>query len=202
MVTLLVARITALRESDGKKLVALSTLRQLGLIILTLFIGGPFVCFFHLIMHAFAKANLFTIVGNLIHSRFSQQDLRETLRRTENSRITIINFIRIVRLRGVTFFSGFFSKEAILIRHYYLINTIFSIIFLFSIVTLTLIYCVKLIVALCVKRIMQPILHKSIRLYRITPSLCLCLLRIYLGAFSFFNIITEAIPLKRLSRLY
>jgi len=75
--TLVLASIAALIEADGKKVVALSTLRQLGLIFIALSLGNSLICLFHLLMHAFAKANLFLIVGNFLHMRFSQQDYRQ-----------------------------------------------------------------------------------------------------------------------------
>jgi len=93
----------AIAESDGKKIVALSTLRQLGLIYLSLGLGGSFICLFHLLMHALAKANLFLIVGNLIHSRFSQQDVRFIRIGNERFLLFLIRIIRVLSLRGVFF---------------------------------------------------------------------------------------------------
>jgi NADH:ubiquinone oxidoreductase subunit 5 (subunit L)/multisubunit Na+/H+ antiporter MnhA subunit len=113
--TLSVARLSALIETDAKKVVALSTLRQLGLIFIALAIGRPIICFFHIIIHAFAKANLFIIVGRILHRRFSQQDARLISSRRITFFITITITISLVRLVGIIFISGFFSKEQILI---------------------------------------------------------------------------------------
>jgi len=75
-ITLLVASLAALVEVDGKKIVALSTLSQLGLIFIALALGNSFICLMHVIIHALAKANLFLVVGRIIHVNYSQQDSR------------------------------------------------------------------------------------------------------------------------------
>merc|ERR1719270_225399 len=61
------AGITAIVEIDIKKVIALSTLRQLGIIIIILGIRNPVLSFFHLISHAFFKAILFICAGLIIH---------------------------------------------------------------------------------------------------------------------------------------
>jgi len=123
--TLMVARTAAMAESDGKKVVALSTLRQLGLIFISLSAGAPFVCLFHLLIHALAKANLFLVVGNLLHLRFSQQDARQLSTGSEDLSRSLIILISILSLRGVAFSSGFLSKDLILLNHFSKINSIF-----------------------------------------------------------------------------
>ncbi len=75
--TIVIAGASALYELDMKKIVALSTLRQLGLIMATLGLGLYEVAFFHLITHAFFKALLFIAVGNIIHLSRDFQDLRK-----------------------------------------------------------------------------------------------------------------------------
>lgn len=113
--TIILARIRALFETDLKKIVALSTLRQLGVMFLALGLGGFVLRYFHLLTHAFFKALLFICTGAVIHRRKDYQDLRLT-----GSRIfslpTINRFILISRfsLIGLPFISAFFSKEIIL----------------------------------------------------------------------------------------
>src|SRR5207249_2606067 len=75
--TIIIAGIRALYELDMKKIVALSTLSQLGLIIATLGMALFEVAFFHIIAHAFFKALLFMSVGNMIHLSSDFQDLRK-----------------------------------------------------------------------------------------------------------------------------
>lgn len=73
--TILMSAIRAVFEPDVKKVVALSTLRQLGVIILAISIGAVRVCFFHLVSHALFKALIFLCVGGVIHFT-GIQDLR------------------------------------------------------------------------------------------------------------------------------
>ena len=68
IITMIIAGFTAIIEIDIKKIIALSTLRQLGIIILTLGIGNPILSFFHLLSHAFFKAMLFICAGIIIHN--------------------------------------------------------------------------------------------------------------------------------------
>jgi NADH-ubiquinone oxidoreductase chain 5 len=106
---------SALKELDIKKIVALSTLRQLGLIIATLGLGIYEIAYFHLLTHAFFKALLFMAVGNIIHLSRDFQDLRK---------ISLIEFCYPVRLSfslvancslcGLPFMAGFYSKDLIL----------------------------------------------------------------------------------------
>jgi len=111
--TLLAARLSAFLETDIKKLVALSTLSQLGLIVISLFLGGKVTCFFHLIAHAFAKAGLFLIIGRIIRRGFSSQNWREN--GVEKPYLVFfLIMIFIISLSGLIFSTGFFSKEVIL----------------------------------------------------------------------------------------
>jgi len=109
-VTLLSARLAALLERDAKKIVALSTLRQLGLIVIVLFLGNKRGIFFHLLTHALAKANLFIVVGAILHETASQQRTR-VLSITSYGILSLRIAVSIVRLSGLGFFSGIISKE-------------------------------------------------------------------------------------------
>jgi len=123
---LLIARVTALSEKDAKKVVALSTLSQLGIIFLALSIGNYSICLFHILMHALAKANLFIVIGELLHKRFSQQDMRYLNNTSLSKHLNLSLIIRIARLTGLIFSSGFFSKEQIITNHYSSINALLS----------------------------------------------------------------------------
>merc|ERR1711981_1320830 len=113
--TIFIARVRAFFEIDIKKIVALSTLRQLGVIISALGAGFYLLGFFHLLSHAFFKALLFIRAGNLIHSSERYQDLRVIGGGIEilplRTRV-IIGCSR--RLCGIPFISAFYSKEAII----------------------------------------------------------------------------------------
>lgn len=113
--TITMASLRALFETDLKKIVALSTLRQLGVIFLRLGLGRFLMSYFHLLTHAFFKALLFLSTGAIIHRRKDYQDLRLTGGR-RTSLPTVNRFILISRfsLIGLPFISAFFSKEIIL----------------------------------------------------------------------------------------
>ena len=116
-ITITIASLRAFLESDLKKIVALSTLSQLGIIILSLSLGLPTIAFFHLVVHAFFKALLFIATGNLIHNSSDYQDLRRMgghLPALPVTQATVI--ITKLSLCGVPFFSAFFSKELVLER--------------------------------------------------------------------------------------
>lgn len=110
--TMCMAGMAALREIDGKKIVALSTLRQLGVMITTLGVGLPALAFFHLLSHAFFKALLFIRVGSIIHLSRSYQDIRITslFPSVEPIRLRIATLANI-SLCGLPFMSGFYSKD-------------------------------------------------------------------------------------------
>ena len=113
--TMFMASVRALFETDLKKMVALSTLRQLGIMFLSLGLGRFLLRYFHLLTHAFFKALLFLATGAIIHRRKDYQDLRLTGARSQ-ALPTINRFILIARfsLIGLPFISAFFSKEIIL----------------------------------------------------------------------------------------
>ena len=116
-ITMTMASLRAFLESDLKKIVALSTLSQLGVMILSLRLGLPTIAFFHLVVHAFFKALLFIATGNLIHNSSDYQDLRRIgghLPALPLTQATVI--ITKLSLCGVPFFSAFFSKELVLER--------------------------------------------------------------------------------------
>ena len=77
--TILLAGISACFEFDFKKIIALSTLRQLGLIVSRLGLGFRCFCFAHLNVHAAFKALLFLVVGTVIHSHYGSQEVRASV---------------------------------------------------------------------------------------------------------------------------
>jgi NADH:ubiquinone oxidoreductase subunit 5 (subunit L)/multisubunit Na+/H+ antiporter MnhA subunit len=188
-ITLVIARTAALTEADAKKVVALSTLSQLGLMYLSLFLGGKFICLFHLLIHAFAKANLFLIVGNFIYSRFSQQDVRFISIGRESLASLVIILIRILSLRGVIFMRGFFSKEVILLSHYTLIRRFLRILLLFGIITLTISYCLKIFFLFRIKSFFVKVQSFSnSNVLAFYPRAILSVIRIALGFLCLFNV--------------
>jgi NADH-ubiquinone oxidoreductase chain 5 len=101
-------------EYDLKKIIALSTLRQLGLIIFSISLGLYDLAFFHLIMHALFKAMLFLCAGAIIHVIGGSQDIRVcgSLIRRAPLLASCINYANL-SLSGIPFLAGFYSKDSI-----------------------------------------------------------------------------------------
>lgn len=114
LLTITIAGLRALYELDIKKIVALSTLSQLGLIVTSLGVGLYEVAFFHLLTHAFFKALLFITVGNIIHLSRDYQDLRK-IKLPEAKFPTTLAFSLVANrsLCGLPFMAGFYSKDQI-----------------------------------------------------------------------------------------
>jgi NADH-ubiquinone oxidoreductase chain 5 len=74
--TILIAGLRATTECDIKKIIALSTLSQLGIIITSLGLNLPHLAYFHILTHALFKALLFVCAGSFIHTHHHTQDLR------------------------------------------------------------------------------------------------------------------------------
>ena len=105
----------AIFELDMKKVIALSTLRQLGVIFFSLGMGQPFMAFFHLISHAYFKAILFIAAGSIIHTVKDYQDLRKIGGSLINlPALATVCLVRNLSLCGMPFLSGFYSKDLIL----------------------------------------------------------------------------------------
>jgi len=143
--TVLVGSISALKKNDAKKVVAFSTLRNLGIMVVSLSLGFVGLAFFHLLTHAIAKALLFIAVGYLMLKKFHQQDLRKFSVYSPFSRYTI--FILVwsnFSLMGFFFLSGFFSKDLIFDSRKKIIKVWFFFVFFLSTV-LTSMYSFRLI---------------------------------------------------------
>jgi len=113
--TIFIAGVGANLEFDLKKVIAISTLRQLGLIITTIGIGFPELAFFHLLTHAIFKALLFLCAGVIIHNLNNLQDVRGIGCLVNQMPFTSICFnISNLALCGMPFLAGFYSKDLIL----------------------------------------------------------------------------------------
>nr|ALO77287.1 NADH deshydrogenase subunit 5 [Scraptia sp. SCR02] len=101
-------------EFDLKKIIALSTLSQLGLMMSILALGGYKLAFFHLLTHALFKALLFMCAGNVIHNMNNCQDIRYMGGLIFSMPLTCM-FLNISNLAlcGLPFLSGFYSKDLI-----------------------------------------------------------------------------------------
>lgn len=113
-ITIFISGLGANFEFDLKKIIALSTLSQLGLIIRILFLGDYELAFFHLLTHALFKALLFMCAGNIIHNLNNCQDIRFIGGLVNRIPLTCVFFnIRNISLCGLPFLSGFYSKDLI-----------------------------------------------------------------------------------------
>jgi len=113
--TIFIAGLGANFEYDLKKIIALSTLRQLGVIIRILSLGFANLAFFHLLSHALFKALLFICAGAVIHNIKDYQDIRIIGRLVMQIPLTTfcINLANLA-LCGTPFLAGFYSKDLIL----------------------------------------------------------------------------------------
>nr|AWN56306.1 NADH dehydrogenase subunit 5 [Neomegalotomus parvus] len=112
MLTMFMSGLGANFEYDLKKIIALSTLSQLGLMMSILFMGFPLISFFHLITHAFFKALLFLCAGLIIHCMNDSQDIRYMSALVNCLPYTsMMFFIANLSLCGLPFMSGFYSKD-------------------------------------------------------------------------------------------
>nr|WKD82553.1 NADH dehydrogenase subunit 5 [Frankliniella intonsa]WKD82605.1 NADH dehydrogenase subunit 5 [Frankliniella intonsa] len=115
LLTMIMSGFSGLLEFDLKKIIALSTLSQLGFMLSTISIGLPSLAFFHLVVHAGFKALLFMCAGFFIHSFFDNQDIRFFGLMNKNYCFSLCMFnVANLSLCGFPFLSGFFSKDLIL----------------------------------------------------------------------------------------
>nr|AFQ62428.1 NADH dehydrogenase subunit 5 [Cheironitis sp. MJTNT-2012] len=113
--TMFMAGLGASYEFDLKKIIALSTLSQLGLMMSILAMGGYVLAFYHLLTHALFKALLFMCAGAMIHGLGNCQDIRYMGGMITQMPLTCTFFIICnMSLCGLPFLSGFYSKDLIL----------------------------------------------------------------------------------------
>ena len=128
LATLLMAAVIAVSQTDIKKVLAYSTVSQLGYMFLGLGVGAYTGAFFHVITHAFFKALLFLGAGSVIHAMSNEQDMRNMGGLRKKLPITFLTMmIGTIAIAGLPPFSGFFSKDEIL-AHVYEHNKVFWVI--------------------------------------------------------------------------
>lgn len=127
-ITAFMGAIAALKQYDIKKVLAYSTISQLGYMVMAMGIGAYQASLFHLITHAFFKAGLFLCAGSVIHSlhtaghhlkncHFDAQDMRLMGGLRKHLPVTFIIYcVTAASLAGIPFTSGFLSKDAIVLN--------------------------------------------------------------------------------------
>ena len=117
--TILLAAIIALTQTDIKKVLAYSTVSQLGYMFLGLGVGAYTGAFFHVLTHAFFKALLFLGAGSVIHAVSGEQNMRSMGGLKGKLPVTFITMlIGTLAISGIPPFAGFFSKDEILAHVY------------------------------------------------------------------------------------
>ena len=117
--TAIIAALIALKQNDIKKVLAYSTVSQLGYMFLGLGVGAYVGAVFHVMTHAFFKALLFLAAGSVIHALHHEQDVRRMGGLKKYLPITHLTFlVGCLAIAGIPPFSGFFSKDEILIAAY------------------------------------------------------------------------------------
>lgn len=115
LATAIFAATIALKQNDIKKVLAYSTVSQLGYMFLGLGVGAYTGAVFHVMTHAFFKALLFLAAGSVIHAMHHEQDIRKMGGLKKYLPITHITFLLgCLAIAGIPPFSGFFSKDEIL----------------------------------------------------------------------------------------
>nr|YP_009459928.1 NADH dehydrogenase subunit 5 [Cheumatopsyche campyla]YP_009459941.1 NADH dehydrogenase subunit 5 [Cheumatopsyche analis]AUT18193.1 NADH dehydrogenase subunit 5 [Cheumatopsyche campyla]AUT18206.1 NADH dehydrogenase subunit 5 [Cheumatopsyche analis] len=144
--TMLMAGISANFEFDLKKIIALSTLSQLGLMMAILCLGFKNLAFFHLCSHAMFKSLLFMCAGMIIHNMKNWQDIRMMGGIGYFMPMVFINLnIANLALCGMPFLAGFYSKDLILEMVMFSNFNLMIFFFFFFSVGMTVSYSVRLI---------------------------------------------------------
>ncbi|MEX2235564.1 MAG: NADH-quinone oxidoreductase subunit L [Cyclobacteriaceae bacterium] len=157
MITTIIGAVAALSQYDIKRILAYSTMSQLGLMILAIGMGVVDAALLHLLTHAFFKSCLFLSAGIVIHAlhkaqpahlHFDVQDIRNMGGLKTKLPTTFATFLLSgASLAGVPFFSGFLSKEAILtalVTHTNLISLLMLVVII-SVSFLTVLYTFRMI---------------------------------------------------------
>lgn len=119
LATAIFAATIAIKQNDIKKVLAYSTVSQLGYMFLGLGVGAYTGAVFHVMTHAFFKALLFLGAGSVIHAMHHEQDIRNMGGLRKKLPITHITFLAgCIAIAGIPPFSGFFSKDEILAAAY------------------------------------------------------------------------------------
>ena len=145
--TAILAATIAIQQNDIKKVLAYSTVSQLGYMFLGLGVGAYTGAVFHVMTHAFFKALLFLGAGSVIHAMGGEQDIRKMGGLRKYMPVTWLTFlIGTIAIAGIPPFSGFFSKDEILSHAYAhnpvlyvvgLLGALFTAFYMFRLLSLT-----------------------------------------------------------------
>ena len=188
IITIVVAGITAIREKDLKKVVAFSTLSQIGLLFFIIRFNLVWLCCFHLIMHAFFKSLLFFSVGRLLHFRSSLQDSRYISNSILFRKFSLVlTQITLLSLIGILFLSGYYSKDIFLEIVLNKKGRVFYLIIIFIIFTLTFLYRRKIIITIFNRTFLNSLNKRERSQQFVFSSICLSMLVFFSGKIFFIN---------------
>ena len=184
----------ALTQTDIKKVLAYSTVSQLGYMFVALGIGAYSTALFHVTTHAFFKALLFLAAGSVIHAMSGEQDIR--LMGGLKKKLPVTHFvflIGVLTISGVPPLSGFFSKDEILAKAHIQSNLLFTLLSVTSV--LTAVYMFRLLFLTFSGTFrgtpdQQKHLHES-PLVMTLPLIALALLSIFGGFLGLPSILSE-----------
>ncbi len=126
--TALLSALIAVQQDDIKRILAYSTLSQLGYMVMAVGLGEPPAAMFHLTTHAFFKALLFLAAGSVIHAMSHEQNIWKMGGLKDKIPLTYRTFLAgTLALCGVPPLSGFYSKDAILAAAYQHSTTLFAV---------------------------------------------------------------------------
>ena len=134
--TAVLAAVIAMAQTDIKKILAYSTVSQLGYMFVALGVGAYSTALFHVTTHAFFKALLFLAAGSVIHAMSGEQDINKMGGLRKKLPLTFLVFlIGTLAISGFPPFAGFFSKDEILSKIWMQNHTLFVILTITSIMT-------------------------------------------------------------------
>src|SRR5881409_238511 len=196
-ITAVMAALIATQQNDIKRILAYSTLSQLGYMVMAVGLASNEAAIFHLFTHAFFKALLFLAAGSVIVMLHHEQDIWKMGGLSRKLPITFITFVvGALALIGCPPFSGFFSKDAILALAYERNTPIFAVA-LFT-AFLTAFYVIRMLVIVFFGRPRSDIARNSRESPPVmtVPLIALALLATF-GGFSFFARKFLALPVER-----
>src|SRR5881409_412147 len=196
-ITAVMAALIATQQNDIKRILAYSTLSQLGYMVMAVGLASNDAAMFHLFTHAFFKALLFLGAGSIIVMLHHEQNIWQMGGLASRLRVTFITFVvGALALIGCPPFSGFFSKDAILALAYERNTPIFAVA-LFT-AFLTAFYVIRLFVVVFFGKPRSPAARNSRESPPVmtVPLIALALLATF-GGFSFFARKFLALPVER-----
>ncbi len=160
LATALFAATIALAQTDIKKVLAYSTVSQLGLMFVALGVGAYASGIFHMATHAFFKALLFLGAGSVIHALSGEQDIRKMGGLKKYIPITSITFlVGVLAISGIPPFAGFFSKDEILAHAFEQSPIIWGVVLAASLLTVFYMFRLLFLVFYGKERAGEEVLH-------------------------------------------